>query len=219
MVSPTDTSIRTVDRIYDSSLSIFLTLHPQLLTFKFMTITPVVDSPQEQICQRLAQSVNQTLTTHQQQIQLEREQIKCLTQLLSSCVNSRLDAHCLSAVKRLTELLDRHQQATDRVYDVLNTLTQAKDAQALTVDSQGEIATSLKLDLSKLAQRLGINRLTQLSSATHNTNDWSKLMKAHPDPDGYQWQFPGFKRGFYHKTRLEILGTKTVNLATGSSLN
>jgi hypothetical protein len=168
---------------------------------------------------RLAQSVNETLTTHHQELQLEREQIKCLTQLLSSAVNFSLDAHCLSAIERLTELLNRHQQATERVYTVLSTLTQAKDARDLTIDSQGEIATYLKLELGALGQRLGIDRLTKLTKAAHNKGDWSKLMTAHPDPDGYQWQFPGFKGGFYHKIHLQIVGTKTAKLVPNSSLN
>ena len=183
------------------------------------TLNPASDLQQEQLCQRLVQSVNQTLTTHQQQLQLEREQIKCLTQLLSSCENFSVDEHCLSAVKRLTELLDRHQQAADRVYDVLTTLTQAKDAQALTLDDRGQLATSMKLQLGELAKRLGIARLSKLSAATHHQSEWSKLMAAHRDPDGYQWQYPVFKRGFFHQTRLQVVGTKTVNLVTGSSLN
>jgi hypothetical protein len=168
---------------------------------------------------RLAQSVNQTLTTHQQQIELEREQIKCLTQLLSSCVNFHPDPECLTAIKRLTELLDRHQQSATQVANVLNTLTQAKDARNLTIDSQGEIATCLKLTLGELAQRLKIAKFTTLSDAVHHAPDWQKLMLAHPDPEGYQWQFPRAKRGFYHNTRLEIVGTKTVNLAPTSSSN
>ncbi len=183
------------------------------------TLIPALDLQQEQLCQRLVQSVNQTLTTHQQQLQLEREQIKCLTQLLSSCENFSVDEHCLGAVKRLTELLDRHQQANDRVYDVLNTLTQAKDARSLTLDDRGELATSMKLQLGELVKRLGIARLSKLSSATHQQTEWSKLMTAHPDPEGYQWQFPGFKRGFFHQTHLQVIGTKTVNLVTGSALN
>ena len=183
------------------------------------TLNPASDLQQEQLCQRLVQSVNQTLTTHQQQLQLEREQIKCLTQLLSSCENFSVDEHCLSAVKRLTELLDRHQNSADRVYDVLTTLTQAKEAQALTLDDRGELATAMRLKLGELATRLGIARLSKLSSAAHHQTDWSKLMSTHPDPEGYQWQFPDVKRGFFHQTRLEIVGTKTVNLATGSALN
>jgi hypothetical protein len=168
---------------------------------------------------RLAQSVNQTLTTHQQELQLEREQIKCLTQLLSSAANFNLDQNCISAIQRLSELLDRHHQATDRVYNVLNTLTQAKDAKDLTIDSQGEMATSLKLDLSALAQRLKIDPHMKLLKAIRNPTEWSNLMKAHPDPDLYQWQFPGFKGVFHDKTHLQILGTKTVKLVTGSSQN
>ncbi len=168
---------------------------------------------------RLAQSVNQTLTTHQQQLQLEREQIKCLTQLLSSCVNFSLDEHCLSSIKRLTELLEQQQQASTQVFNILTTLTQAKDAQDLTIDSKGEIATYLTLELGELAQRLGIDKFNKLSAATHHVTDWSKLMSAHPDPDGYQWQLPKSKRGFYHNTRLQVIGTKTVNLGATSPLN
>ncbi len=187
-----------------------LTLPPRA---RFMTTT--IDREFD----RLSQSVNQTLTTHQQQLQLEREQIKCLTQLLSSCVNFSLDEHCLSAIKRLTELLDRHQQSATQVCDVLNTLTQAKDARNLTIDSQGEVATTLTLELAELAQRLGINLSTRLSKAAHNRADWLKLMNSHPDPDGYQWQAPSLKRGFHHNPHLKIVGTKPVKLAPGSSLN
>ena len=168
---------------------------------------------------RLAQSVNESLTTHRQQLQREQDQIKCLTQLLNSCLSSSLDDHCVSAINRLIALLDRHQHSATQVYDVLNTLTQAKDVRDLTIDSQGEIATCLKLELGELAPRLGIDRLTKLSTAAHNAADWSKLMAAHPDPDGYQWQLPPTKRGFYHKTHLQVVGTKTVKLVPGSSLN
>jgi hypothetical protein len=171
---------------------------------------------------RLAQSVNQTLSIHHQQLQLQQEQIKSLTQLLHSCRNSsNLDAHCLSAIERLTTLLDRHQQENERIFGVLNsTLAQAKDAQNLIVNPSGELATTLKLELAELAQRLGIDRL-RLSSASHTVKQWSKMMTAHPDPDGYQWQFPSHKRGlgFYHQARLQIAGTKTVSLSAGTPLN
>ncbi|PSB40306.1 hypothetical protein [Chamaesiphon polymorphus] len=168
---------------------------------------------------RLAQSVHQTLITHQQQLQQQQAQIKSLTQLLNSCRNTTVEPHSLSAIDRLTELLDLHQQGNDRVCSILTTLTQAKDAEVLTIDSQGEMATSLKLELTQLAQRLGIESVTKLSKAAHRISEWSKLMSAHPDADGYQWQFPGFKRGFYHNTRLQIVGTKPVAFAAGSSLN
>jgi hypothetical protein len=168
---------------------------------------------------RLAQSVNQTLTTHHQQLQIQQEQIKSLTQLLNSCRNSSVDSHCISAIERLIEILDRHQQSASEVYRVLNALTQAKDARNLTIDEQGEIATYLKLELGELAQRLGIDRLTKLSTAAHNATTWSNLMGEYPDPEDYQWQFPSFKRGFYHKTHQEVVGTKTVKLAQSSSLN
>jgi hypothetical protein len=168
---------------------------------------------------RLAQSVNQTLNIHQQQLQLQQQQVQSLTQLLNACRHASLDNHCLSAIERLTELLARQEQTNTQVYNILNTLTQARDAQDLTIDPQGEIATCLKLELSALAQRLGIDRLTKLSKATHSLTDWSKLMLAHPDSEGYQWQFPSFKRGFYHQHNLQIVGTKTVKLAPSSSLN
>jgi hypothetical protein len=167
---------------------------------------------------RLAQSVHQTLTTHQHQLQQQQEQIKSLTQLLNSCRNTTVEPHSLSAIDRLTELLDLHQQGNDRVCSILTTLTQAKDAPILTIDSQGEVATTLKLELAQLAQRLGIDSL-KLSKAAHRVSEWSKLMAAHLDADGYQWQFPGFKRGFYHNLHLQIIGTKSVVLAAGSSLN
>ena len=182
-------------------------------------LTPVLDSPQAQIYQQITRSVSQTLTEHQQQLQIEREQIKCLMQLLNSRTNLSLDAHCLGAIERLTTSLDRHQQATDRVYDAIETLVQAKDAKLLTVDDRGEIATAVNLELSQLAQRLGVARVTKLSAATHSVTEWSKLMKSHPDPEGYQWQFPRSKRGFYHKNNLQVVGLKPVDLATGSSLN
>jgi hypothetical protein len=171
---------------------------------------------------RLAQSVSQTLSIHQQQLQLQQAQIKSLTQLLHSCRNSgSLDAHCLSAMERLTTLLDRHQQENERICGLLDsTLTQAKDARDLTVTASGELATTLKLELAQLAQRLGVD-LLKLSAASHTATKWSKLMAAHPDPDGYQWQFPVAKRGFglYHQTRQQIVGTKAVSVAGGSPLN
>jgi uncharacterized coiled-coil protein SlyX len=167
----------------------------------------------------LAQSVNQTLTAHHQQLQLQQQQIKSLTQLLNSCRNSTVDSHCISAIERLIEILDRHQQSATQVYSVLNALTQAKDARNLTIDPQGEIATYLKLELGELAQRVGITQLTKLSTAANSAIAWAKLMTEYPDPDDYQWQFPSFKRGFYHKTHLEVIGTKTVKLASTSSLN
>jgi hypothetical protein len=169
--------------------------------------------------EKLAQSVNQTLTSHQHQLQLQQQQIASLTQLLHSCRNTNLDSHCLSAIDRLTALLDRQEQSSLQVYNILNTLTQSEDAQNLTIDSQGAMATSLTIELGELAQRLGIDRLNKLSTATHHARDWSKLMSEHPDPEGYQWQFPTAKRGFYYNSHLSIIGTKTVTLISISSLN
>jgi uncharacterized protein YbcC (UPF0753/DUF2309 family) len=185
------------------------------------TITPAVDSAQDQIRHQISQSVNQALIKHQQELQLEREQIKCLTQLLSSCINFSPDEHCVVAIKRLTELLDRHQQASDRVCDVLNTLTQAKDAQDLTVNDQGEIVKRLELGLSELAQRLKIDHEHKLSAAIRNPLTWTKLMAAYADSDGYQWQFPHSKRGFYRRSNLVIVGTKKIpiEVAPSAALN
>jgi hypothetical protein len=168
---------------------------------------------------RLAQSVNEMLTNHHQQLQLQKQEITSLTQLLNSCRHNSLDSHCLSSIERLTTLLDFQTQSIDRIDEVLNTLTQAKDAQSLTIDERGELATSMKLDLTQLAQRLKIDRVNLLSKATHSSTNWSKLMTSHPDPDGYQWKFPGLKRGFYHQTNLQIVGTKATKLESVSVLN
>jgi hypothetical protein len=168
---------------------------------------------------RLAQSVNQTLTSQHQQLQIQQEQMKSLSQLLTASGNASLDEHCLSAIERLTASLDRQQQTNTQVYSILNTLTQAQDAQNLTLDRQGEMATCLNLSLAELAQRLGIDKFTKLSTATHYLPEWSKLMNSHPDPDGYQWQFPNSKRGFFHNHRLQVIGTKAIEFAVTSSLN
>ncbi len=183
------------------------------------TISQALDASPEQLSQRLASSVHQALTIQQQQLQVQQEQMKSLSQLLTACANSSLDEHCISAINRLTTLLDRHQASAIQAYSVLNTLTQAKDAHNLTIDSQGAIAACLTLSLAELAQRLGIDKFTKLSTAAHNLHGWSNLMAAHPDPDRYQWQFPRSKRGLYHNPRLQVIGTKTVNLASTSSLN
>ncbi len=168
---------------------------------------------------RLAQSVNETLSNHSRQLQLQKQEIESLTQLLNSCRQNSLDSHCLHAIERLTTLLDFQSQSIERIDEVLSTLTQAKDAQALTIDDRGELVTSMQLELSQLAERLKIDRVNSLAKATHSITTWSKLMSSHPDPDGYQWQFPGFKRGFYHKTNLQIIGTKATKLESGSTLN
>ena len=168
---------------------------------------------------QLERAINQTLANHSEHLARQQEQIKCLTQHLNSRQNGSMDTYCLTAMNQLIELLDTSQQSNDRVHSVLKSLTQAKDAVNLTIDNQGEVAMCLKLKLAELAQRLGINSLTKLSAATNNLTAWSKLMATYPDPDGYQWQLPGFKRGFYHKAQLQVTGTKAVKLAPVSSLN
>lgn len=169
--------------------------------------------------ERLKHSIEQTLSSHQELLKLQQKQVECLTQLLTACRNSSLDNHCSSAIDRLTELLDRHQQDHHQVYNVLSTLQQAKDANNLTIDAQGKVVTYLKLELDEVAQRLKIEPPTKLSKAANHFTDWSKLMTAHPDPDGYQWQCPNVKRGFFHKTHLQVTGTKTVELESRTSLN
>jgi hypothetical protein len=171
------------------------------------------------IAKRCLEQVEQTLSSHQELLKLQQKQVECLTQLLIACRNSSLDNHCSSAIDRLTELLDRHQQDHSQVYNVLSTLQQAKDANNLTIDAQGKVVTYLKLELDEVAQRLKIEPPTKLSKAANHLTDWSKLMTAHPDPDGYQWQCPNVKRGFFHKTHLQVTGTKTVELESRTSLN
>lgn len=170
---------------------------------------------------QLERAINQTLTSHRERLTRQQEQIQNLTQLMNLRQHDSLDAHCLSVMNRLIELLETDRASTDRVYDVLTALTQAKDAPQLTIDRQGEIATYLKMELADLAQRLQIDSPSKLSAAIHQPTAWAKLMAAHPDPDGYQWQYPiSSKRGFfYHKTHLQVTGTKAVKLAVSSSLN
>ncbi len=167
---------------------------------------------------QLERAISQTLASHSEHLDRQQKQIECLTQLLNLSNNGNLDAHCLSAMNRLIELLDSHQQSQDRVHSVLKSLTQAKDAPNLTIDRQGKIATCLRVELAELAQRLGIDAL-KLSAAIKNSTTWSNLMTKYPDPDGYEWQLPNSKWGFYHKTHLLVTGTKAVKLEPGSSLN
>jgi hypothetical protein len=167
---------------------------------------------------QLERAINQSLTNHREQLSRQQAQITSLTQLLNSRHNDSLDLHCLSAMNRLIELLEAETQSTDRVYTVLNSLTQAKDAQHLTIDSEGKIATCLKVELAELARRLGVD-LLKLSAATKNLTTWSNLMARYPDPNGYEWQLPGSKWGFYHKTHLLVTGTKAVKLEPVASLN
>jgi hypothetical protein len=170
---------------------------------------------------RLEQSIGKTLSSHQELLQLQQKQVECLTQLLNSRRDAALDSHCTSAIERLTALLEQHQQANYQVYNVLSTLKQAKDTQALTLNERGEIATCLKLELSELAQRLKIDQPNKLFAAANSPVSWAKLMQAHVDAEGYQWQLPAAKHrlGFYHKTKLQAIGTKVVTLESGNSAN
>ena len=171
---------------------------------------------------QLEQAINQNLTSHREQLTRQQDQITGLTQLLNARRDNQLDAHCISAMNRLIELLSTSQQSASQVQNILNSLTQAKDAQNLTIDQAGNIATSIQLEIAELAQRLNIDSATQVSTAAHSSTTWTRLMSTHPDPDGYQWQRPvtkRFKLSFYHQTHLHITGTKSVKLVSGSPLN
>lgn len=170
---------------------------------------------------RLEQSIGQTLSSHQELLQLQQKQVECLTQLLNSRRDAALDSHCTSAIDRLTALLDRHQQANYQVYNVLSALKQAKDTQSLTLDDRGELATCLTLELAELAQRLKIEQPNDLFAAANSPVRWAKLMNAHTDTEGYQWQFPAAKHrlGFYRKTKLQAIGTKAVTMVSANSAN
>jgi hypothetical protein len=165
---------------------------------------------------QLELAISKALTSHGEKLELQQEQIKCLTQLLNVRPIETLDSHCLSAISRLTDILDRHQQSNQQVYNILTSLKEAKNAQNLTLNHHGEISIYLKLELPELAQRLKIDRATKLSAANSPTA-WSKLMDTHPDPEGYLWQFPEFKRGFYNKTHLQVTGIKAIEFAGDSS--
>jgi hypothetical protein len=162
-------------------------------------------------------TINQTLASHRERIQLQQEQIHSLTQLLNTRRNSSLDTHCVNAVNRLVELLDRHEQSNGQVYNILTSLKDAKSLQNVVLDGKGEMVTHLSLELDELAKRLKITESTKLLNAAHSKFAWAKLMVKYPDPDGYKWQFPGFKRGLYHQHHRQAIGVKAIDLSAGKS--
>jgi hypothetical protein len=166
-------------------------------------------------------TINQTLASHRERIQLQQEQIHSLTQLLHTRRNASLDTHCVNAVNRLVELLDRHEQSNGQVYNILTSLKDAKSLQNVTVDGKGEMVTYLNLELNELARRLGVPNAAKLLTAAHNKVDWLKLMSTYPDPDGYKWQFPTTKSkggfGFYHKNSVQAIGIKAIEMSTEKS--
>ena len=162
-------------------------------------------------------TISQTLASHRERIQLQQEQIHSLTQLLNTRRNSNLDNHCVSAMNRLVELLVRHQQSNGQVYNILTSLKDAKSLQNVTLDGKGEMVTHLNLELDKLAQRLGMPRAAKLLNAAHSKFAWARLMVDYPDPDGYKWQFPGFKRGLYHQHHHQAIGVKAIDISAGKS--
>lgn len=171
---------------------------------------------------QLERAINQNLTSHREQLTRQQDQMSGLTQLLNARKDDHLDPHCISAINRLIELLNTNQQSTSQVQNILNSLTQAKDAKNLTVNDNGDLVTSMELEVGELAKRLKIDSPTQISTAANSSTTWAKLMNAHPDPDGYQWQRPvtkRFKLRLYHQTHLQITGTKAVKLVSGSVLN
>jgi hypothetical protein len=166
-------------------------------------------------------TINQTLATHRERIQLQQEQIHSLTQLLNTRRNSSLDNHCTSAMNRLVELLDRQEQSNGQVYNILTSLKDAKSLQNVTIDGKGEMVTYLDLELNELAQRLGVPKAAKLLTAARNKVAWLKLISTYADPDGYQWQFPTTKSkggfGFYHKNSLHAIGVKAIEIGAGKS--
>ncbi len=147
-----------------------------------------------------------------------------MTQLLNTRRNSSLDTHCTSAMNRLVELLDRHEQSNGQVYNVLTSLKDAKSLQNVTLDGKGEMVTYLNLELDELAKRLGVPKAAKLLTAAHNKVTWLKLMATYPDPDGYKWQFPKIESkggfGFYHKNSVQAIGVKAIDVsAEKSTLN
>ena len=171
---------------------------------------------------QLEQAINQNLTSHREQLTRQQAQILALTQLLNSRGSNPLDAHCVSAIDRLIELFSKNQQSTDRVQQTLTSLIQAKDAPNLTLDKDNNLVTSMDLEVSELAQRLGLDSVSKLSAAARSSTMWAKLMNDYPDPDNYRWERPTidrFKLGFYHLTQLKVTGTKPVKLVSGSALN
>jgi hypothetical protein len=187
------------------------TLRPSYFTMT--TTTPELN--------QLEITINQTLASHKERIQLQQAQIQSLTQLLNTRRNSSLDKHCISAMNRLVELLDRHEQSNGQVYNILTSLKDAKSLQHLTLDNNGEMVTYLNLELDELARRLGISRAAKLLTAAHNKVAWLKLMTTYPDPDGYKWQFPTTKSkggfGFYHKNSVHAIGVKAIDVSAGNS--
>ena len=162
-------------------------------------------------------TISKTLASHRERIQLQQEQIHSLTQLLNTRRNSSLDDHCVSAMNRLVELLDRHEQSNGQVYNILTSLKDAESFQNVTLDGRGEMVTQLNLELDKLAQRLGIPHSAKLLNAAHSKFAWARLMVNYPDPDGYKWQFPGFKRGLYHQHHRLAVGVKAIDISAGKS--
>jgi hypothetical protein len=133
------------------------------------------------------------VSSHQEQILKQQEQIEQLNQLLD------LQREYHTNLRNAIEL----PKYTHRV----NLNLTASDIS----DRRGEVGTYYKLELSQLASRLGIVPDTKLSAATKNKAAWLKLMEQYIDPDGYQWQYPGLRVGFYHQPDLEIIGTKAID--------
>lgn len=176
-----------------------------------------------------AQSIAQSLSNHRERLTTQQQRIESLTTLFNVPRNNHTNPECLNAIARLIDALDREHQVSDRVYDALSLLAcspatvpaQAKDAPPLTLTPQDNLATYLQLGLNDLAARLKIGSATKLYAAAHSNQDWSKLMSAHPDPEGYQWQFPKQKSGmaFYHKPKLQAIGMKVVEIKDNNSSN
>lgn len=166
----------------------------------------------------LERSIVQSLSHHRDILTSQQQRIESLATALAARQNGSVDAEDLNAMVRLIDVIERQHQVNDRVYDVLTSLTQAKEAQPLTV-ANDKLVNYRQLGLSELAQRLKIEPATRLAAATNHLNAWSKLMAAHPDPEGYRWEFPKSKRGltFYHRTKVQVFGTKIADVVANQN--
>jgi hypothetical protein len=194
--------------------------HPQIYPSTHPPIQLTMTTTTQELNQ-LEITIKQALVSHRERIQVQQEQIQSLTQLLNTRRNSNLDTHCMGAMNRLVELLDRQEQSNGQVYNILTSLKDAKSLQNVTVDGKGEMVTYLNLELNELAQRLGVPKAAKLLTAAHNKVDWLKLMSTYADPDGYKWQFPTTKSkrgfGFYHNNSLHSIGIKAIDMSAGKS--
>ncbi len=168
--------------------------------------------------EQIERSIVQSLSHHRDILTSQQQRVESLAKSLAASQDGSVAAEDLNAMVRLIDAIEHQHQVNDRIYDVLTSLTQAKEAQPLTV-ANDKLVNYLQLGLSELAQRLKIEPVTRLAAATNHLKSWSRLMAAHPDPEGYQWEFPKSKRGlgFYHRTKVQVFGTKIADVVANQN--